>query len=470
MIPHIFCSKDCFQANWKIHKKEHQEFSSIVSTRLKLPQEDEEEAKLYKAYRSLKRSRMETCDANVIYARMMTTVSAAIVKMNLNKAETLCRKIIKLYPLASEPYTELGLMRYSYCKSSHLRRKEAAQLFEISIVKTAHFLLNGSMDGNFNYTDQIYEFLKVLNYIFEMQNDLNRSEEVDVPIFKADWIVNEKRYASLHRFHLQFILDKDRSIPFFTYGAKRHFSMIDDFSLIDPNYVGVLDLLWKQEILKILVRLGLIHQGLTLQGVPVLHHHGQTFSHMATEDLLAAETAFKDAFKVASDIKSLLEYCVRACGKFPVDSVKNLLKYGIMSKFSVHYIEELILDPSIVQSAYIAPLASLLETRQEKSEDDENLTQTRSPFFNGEWVIAHGLTRLSAAIGKTLNNTAALVKSDTLNEEGRVAVFFEEGGPIKYLKPTNLKKVVEVHEKYSFLVCLPESDQWKFMMKEGLAV
>ena len=45
MIPHVFCSKNCFQANWKIHKKEHQEFSSFVSERLKLLKEDEEEAK-----------------------------------------------------------------------------------------------------------------------------------------------------------------------------------------------------------------------------------------------------------------------------------------------------------------------------------------------------------------------------------------------------------------------------------------
>lgn len=402
---------------------------------------------------------------------MKGDVSAAIVKLNLNKAETLCRKIIKMYPLAPEPYIRLGHMRYSYCKSSHLRRKEAAKLFEISMVKTAHLLLNENMDCNFsfNYKTQTYEFITVLDYIFEMQNDLDRSEEVDVPMFKADWIVNQKKYESLYRFHLQFILDKDRLINFFEYGGTHHFSMLDPdfFSLTDPKYVGALDLLWKQELLKILVRLGMIHQGVIHQGVPVLNHSGQTFNHRTTEDLRAAETAFKDAFKVASDIKSSLEYYVCTCGKLPVDSIKNILKYGIMSIFSVHYTEELILDPTIVQSAYIAPLTSLLETRQEKSEYDENLTQARSPFFNGEWVIAHGLT---SAFGKTLNNTAALVKSDTLNEEGRVAVFFEEGGPIKYLKPTNLKKVVEVHEKYFFLVCLPESDQWKFMMKEGLAV
>lgn len=171
MIPHVFCSKNCFQTNWKIHKKEHQEFSSFVSERLKLLKEDEEEVKHYKRFqklcKSLKRSGMDTHDSSVIYRRMKGDVSAAIVKLNLNKAETLCRKISKMYPLAPEPYIRLGHMRYSYCKSSHLRRKEAAKLFEISMVKTAHLLLNENMDCNFsfNYKTQTYEFITVLDYI-----------------------------------------------------------------------------------------------------------------------------------------------------------------------------------------------------------------------------------------------------------------------------------------------------------------
>ena len=77
---------------------------------------------------------------------------------------------------------------------------------------------------------------------------------------------------------------------------------------------------------------------------------------------------------------------------------------------------------------------------------------------------------LTSAVGKSLNHTAAMVKSDKLNEEGRVPVVVKKGGPIKYLKVENLKPAVDLNRNYALLVCLPESEQWKFMMKESLVV
>ena len=109
-------------------------------------------------------------------------------------------------------------------------------------------------------------------------------------------------------------------------------------------------------------------------------------------------------------------------------------------------------------------VTSLLEARrnhQTHQEVDPN--QTSSPFFDGEWVIAHGL---KSSVGKKLNHRVAMVKGDDLNVEGRVSVVFKEGGPIKYLKVDNLKYARTVNIKASLLLFLDEPEQWKFMMND----
>lgn len=123
-------------------------------------------------------------------------------------------------------------------------------------------------------------------------------------------------------------------------------------------------------------------------------------------------------------------------------------------------------DPELLYSKHVtSPIESTRLMNQRSQEFDNNISL--SPFYDGEWVIAHGLT---SSVGKNLNHRVAMVKGDELNEEGRVAVAFEEGGPIKNLKVENLKYARTVNIKAALLLFLDESEQWKFMMDNFLAV
>lgn len=110
---------------------------------------------------------------------------------------------------------------------------------------------------------------------------------------------------------------------------------------------------------------------------------------------------------------------------------------------------------------------SLLQSRRNQTNQQISCNISSSPYFNGEWVIAHGLT---SSVGKTLNHRVAMVKGDELNEEGRVPVVFEEGCPIRYLKVDNLKHARTVNAKAAILMFLEESEQWRFMMDDFLTV
>ncbi|GFH47498.1 hypothetical protein CTEN210_03973 [Chaetoceros tenuissimus] len=114
-----------------------------------------------------------------------------------------------------------------------------------------------------------------------------------------------------------------------------------------------------------------------------------------------------------------------------------------------------LLDPETV--------TSILELRRNEPSNQISCNISSSPYFDGEWVIAHGLT---STVGKTLNHRVAMVKGDDLNEEGRVAVVFKEGGPIKYLNIENLKHARTVNAKAGLLTPLKEQEQWKFMMND----
>ncbi|GFH47389.1 hypothetical protein CTEN210_03864 [Chaetoceros tenuissimus] len=120
-------------------------------------------------------------------------------------------------------------------------------------------------------------------------------------------------------------------------------------------------------------------------------------------------------------------------------------------------------DPKLLDPKYITSLLESMKLRNQ--EFDINISL--SPFYDGEWVIAHGLT---SSVGKTLNHRVAMVKGDDLNDEGRVAIVFKEGGPIKNLKVENLKYARTVNAKAALLMFLDVSEQWKFMMDDFLAV
>lgn len=123
-------------------------------------------------------------------------------------------------------------------------------------------------------------------------------------------------------------------------------------------------------------------------------------------------------------------------------------------------------DPELLDSEHVTSLIESTRLMNQRSQEfDINISL--SPFYDGEWVIAHGLT---SSVGKNLNHRVAMVKGDELNEEGRVAVAFEEGGPIKNLKVENLKYARTVNIKAALLLFLDESEQWKFMMDNFLAV
>ena len=132
------------------------------------------------------------------------------------------------------------------------------------------------------------------------------------------------------------------------------------------------------------------------------------------------------------------------------------------------YYLELIKDKSfdrVVKQLDPEAVSSLIESTRNRAEANTN--QTSSPYFDGEWVIAHGLT---SSVGKSLNHRVAIVKGDDLNEEGRVAVVFKEGGIIKHLKVDNLKHARTVNAKAALLMFLEESEQWRFMMDDFLTV
>ena len=110
-------------------------------------------------------------------------------------------------------------------------------------------------------------------------------------------------------------------------------------------------------------------------------------------------------------------------------------------------------------------IASLLQARRTKTHQEVDHNSSFSPYFDGEWVIAHGL---KSSIGKKLNHGVAMVKGDDLNEEGRVSVVFKQDGPIKHLKVENLKRARTVNAKAALLMFLDESEQWEFMMNDFL--
>ncbi|GFH47400.1 predicted protein [Chaetoceros tenuissimus] len=110
-------------------------------------------------------------------------------------------------------------------------------------------------------------------------------------------------------------------------------------------------------------------------------------------------------------------------------------------------------------------VTSLLQSRRNQTNQKVSSSLSSSPYYDGEWVIAHGLT---SSVGKFLNHRVAMVKGDDLNDEGRVAVVFEEGGQIKTLKVENLKRASTVNKKAALLMFLDESEQWNFMMDDFL--
>ncbi|GFH54754.1 predicted protein [Chaetoceros tenuissimus] len=113
-------------------------------------------------------------------------------------------------------------------------------------------------------------------------------------------------------------------------------------------------------------------------------------------------------------------------------------------------------------------VTSLLQSRRnETNQQVSSSLSLSSPYNDGDWVIAHALI---SPLGKPFNHRVAMVKGDDLNEEGRVAVVFEEGGSIKYLKVENLKLARTVNKNAALLMFLDESEQWKFMMDDFLAV
>ncbi|GFH47494.1 hypothetical protein CTEN210_03969 [Chaetoceros tenuissimus] len=138
---------------------------------------------------------------------------------------------------------------------------------------------------------------------------------------------------------------------------------------------------------------------------------------------------------------------------------------GVMSLWSYYF--EIIKDKNSfdrdVNLLDPETVTSLLESMRNEPTNQISCNRSSSPYFDGEWVIAHGLT---SAIGKTLNHRVAMVKGDDLNEEGRVAVVFKEGGPIKYLKVENLKHARTVNAKAALLMHLEEPAQWRFMMND----
>ncbi|GFH57143.1 predicted protein [Chaetoceros tenuissimus] len=85
--------------------------------------------------------------------------------------------------------------------------------------------------------------------------------------------------------------------------------------------------------------------------------------------------------------------------------------------------------------------------------------QKISPFHDGEWVFAKDLITPQ---GQLLNHHPALVEGDSLNEEGRVAVRFEEDGPLMFLKPENLVSASQSNMMAALLMFKPPSFQWQF--------
>lgn len=138
---------------------------------------------------------------------------------------------------------------------------------------------------------------------------------------------------------------------------------------------------------------------------------------------------------------------------------------GVMSLWSYYF--EIIKDKNSfdrdVKLLDPETVTSKLESMRNEPTNQIICNRSSSPYFDGEWVIAHGLT---SSVGKTLNHRVAMVKGDDLNEEGRVAVVFKEGGQIKRLKVENLKHARTVNAKAALLMFLDEPEQWKFMMND----
>ncbi|GFH47490.1 predicted protein [Chaetoceros tenuissimus] len=462
MLPDMYCSDECFRLDWKTHKKKHREFSAEKAEHLEASKE--EVRFMSSSNRFIKRMKNENKHTQFTY--MMYAMETARTKMDYDRAESLCRKMISLYPFVPEPYKELAIMKLRTDKSSRLSRRDAARLLEVSMEKTAQLLLNGDTSirhsselkslkeksmSNLSFPVQCRELDEKLNMMFEMiQDDLDNVEEVDSSIFEANWVVSDRKFMAMWLYLSQIMMDKDlhRSIQMFMAPTSESFpyEILLEHPVPDPDiHFSEFSLHVQQQVdvYNTLVRSGIIYNGLFHEGLPVLdpNNMGLVLNNRTPEELMIAKEIYMHAFLHGSEI------------------VEFYNSIGIS-----HTSDELfVVHPNELLEDYLNPIASLLEAGV--NEFDPKLSS--SPFFDGEWVIAHGLT---SDIGKRLNHTAAMVKSDKFNEEGRVAVVFKDGGPTKYLKVENLKPAVKENRNYALLVCLPEAEQWKFMMKESLVI
>lgn len=291
MLPDMYCSEECFRLDWKTHKKKHREFSAEKAEHLKASKE--EVTFMTSSNRFMRRIGMKNNNKHTHFAYMMNAIKTASTRMDYDRAESLCRKAISLYPFVPEPYKELAIMKLRTNTSSLRARQDAARLLEASMEKTAQLLLNG--DTSIRHTSdlksakdksmcdlsfpiQCGELYEKMNMVFEMiQDDQDNAEEVDSSIFEADWVVNNQKFMALWLYLLELMMDKDlyRSIHMFfeptseellyevmlakpVLDADTHFS---EFSLHVQQQV---------DIYNTLVKFGMMYHGLIHKGLPVL--------------------------------------------------------------------------------------------------------------------------------------------------------------------------------------------------------
>lgn len=339
--------------------------------------------------------------------RLLLEAEMAMNDTDCCKAETKYHKVIQLDP--EIPHAYAGLANIYFFNSSRKRQEEAAKFSILAMEKIAFALFSGKSEENENRQDFMSTVLssKSLNDLFliTMLDIINGIRYQRHALFEQ---CDEGESLATSVFKAEWVLEDQKLIRMVKYYLDR---------VTDENTSTDLDNI---RLYNAMITYGTCLHGMISRGVPVLEP-------TSTMDRTKAEF---------------------------IEAVTWYKKANLLGK-SLKKVKGLFIHPDDIQESLIMSAKMMMMVFNQCKPSSSEM----SPFQDGQWVIAHGLT---SDIGKKLNEKIAQVKSKHL-QQGRIPVIFQEGNKPKMIKPNNLRPAKMSSKNEALLLCLSTSDQWTIM-------
>ena len=415
VLPSLFCSNECLRENWPRHKAWHKELTSSVDA-VQWCRGTEEGIEIMKKMSD----EQDTNTTNGIYAKLCIDGNKLMHSMNFDEARRKFRKAQKLDPRLPDAYGYIGCL---YAVSRQF--EEAMTSMEGGVERWAFVAVTGKYgDGDFDVAfgsiqlktkaaQQQWAIGQFVEILYSLLDQFTSRQE-GLARKKPNWY---RRDAVLKR------------VTRFLVGALCE-SLSATKKICGQDETGVLNKLimaqtWHAHVLAGSIKNGVLdasNNGLLDANISVCTDLPKD---RTMEDLEEAAASFNAAAIIEEDYAKLV-----------------LARHGLNTAG----------DKEMFQ-AYAASVTWNAERMK------AGLSQNKSPFYEGCWVVVFGLT---SSAGQSLNKKLGLVTNANQNQ-GRLTVQIDGLDEPKSLKTQNLMVIPMDDKDVALISCLPDKSQWTCM-------